>query len=1111
MGHVYIAEHRGWGVKMAIKAPNDLMLSSRDFFARVLTEADAWIELGLHPHIAYCYYVRQIEGVPYIFIEYVDGGSLRDWIADRRCYDLKTGLDLAIQFCHGIEYAHDKGVIHRDIKPENILLTKQGLVKVTDFGIARANLRDQGPGTRDQGPGTENLKSQISNFKSPVPDPWPLTPDLGLMSGRTTALGTVMGSEDYMSPEQWANPHNVDARTDIFSFAACLYEMFCGRRPYDDAAVRAKQMGIEPFEPGAIRRDFPDSLSNLLRRGVALEVDERPASFREVREQLIHIYRELYDAEPPHATVEDVGLKADGLNNRAASYLELGRVEEAKTLWQDTLREDPAHLEANFNSGYVRWRKAEIAGDDFVTQMRELQNSKWRDPNYWRCMAWIHLERGDVEAVEKIRQVESGFGDEKFNQAWVAGDKPVGRLVRVLQGHSQNVTSVCFSRDGRFLISGSDDKTIRLWDVATGEEIRCFQGHTDKVTAVSVSPDGRHLLSGSRDKTLRLWDVATGKEVRRFEGHTDAVHAVCFTTYGLRAVSGGKDETIRFWEVSTGRELRRFEGLVGGVNSVCFSSDDHYVLSGSGDVWKSPEATMKLWGMAGGREAIGFEGHSTGVKSVCFSPDGRYALSGGVDTTIRLWEVATGREVRQFKGHTHWINSVCFSPDGRFALSGSRDHTVRWWGVATGRELRRFEGHSDDVNSVCFSPDRRHAASASRDTTIRLWEIHSGGKEWVQGHPYPLLCKVRDLAGLRLEKEKAQGLLESAKALMETGAYQEAYRVLRDVQAIPAYERDREAIRLLTQCGIRAKGKRKGLRSAWCFRTLTGHRDQVNAVGFSPDGRYLVSGSRDTTVRLWEVATGQEVRRLEGDLGNVTGVCFSPDGRHLLSGSVDHSVRRWEVSTGQQLNRYRGHASWVYALCVLPDGRYALSGGGDTTIQLWDVSSSREVGRFAGHSDVIYSVCVSPDGRYAFVGSDEKTIRVWEVAGGREVRRLVGHTDEVHCVCVSPDGRYLLSASADRTIRLWEVSSGLEVRRFIGHTDRVSSAQFSSDGAYALSGSADKTVRLWEVAGGREVRRFEGHTDVVHSVGLSRDGHYAISGSYDKTIRLWEFDWEWEL
>ena len=191
MGHVYIANHNKWNIKLAIKSPNEQMLSDRSFYARILREANAWTELGLHPNIAYCYYVRNIEAVPHIFIEYVDGGNLRQWIEDGKCIDYRTNLDLAIQFCHGMGHAHAKGMIHRDIKPENVLMTREGLLKITDFGLIKAI-------------------DAVSALNSAG-----VAQDNPAKGSTLTTIGTVMGTKQYMAPEQAEGAHNVDEQADL--------------------------------------------------------------------------------------------------------------------------------------------------------------------------------------------------------------------------------------------------------------------------------------------------------------------------------------------------------------------------------------------------------------------------------------------------------------------------------------------------------------------------------------------------------------------------------------------------------------------------------------------------------------------------------------------------------------------------------------------------------------------------------------------------------------------------------------------------------------------------------------------------------------------------------
>ncbi len=189
MGHVYICEHLGWGVKMAIKSPRPEVIRDAAGMRMILAEAEAWTGLGMHPNIACCYYVLTLDEIPRIFIEYVDGGNLAEWIKAGRCRDLRTAINLAVQFCHGMEYTHANGIIHRDIKPQNILLTKNALLKITDFGIIlRKEMRAGGQGFR--------------------------------------------GTPAYASPEQFRSAADLGPASDIFSFGICLWLMLCGRRPF---------------------------------------------------------------------------------------------------------------------------------------------------------------------------------------------------------------------------------------------------------------------------------------------------------------------------------------------------------------------------------------------------------------------------------------------------------------------------------------------------------------------------------------------------------------------------------------------------------------------------------------------------------------------------------------------------------------------------------------------------------------------------------------------------------------------------------------------------------------------------------------------------------------
>jgi WD40 repeat protein len=997
----------------------------------VFKEADAWTRLGMHPHIAYCYFVQTIEDIPYIFVEYADGGNLQEWIEAGRLNDDKKNLDLSIQFCHGMERAHERGMIHRDIKPANILMTQSGELKITDFGLV----------------GYNTLQGGVQH--------------LGMGHGKTQMGIRGMGTPAYMPPEQILDfrqksdevPNGLWYDSDIFSFGVCMWEMFCGDRPYrgDEEFFRNG-----PPDPSRYRKTTSPGLKEILLKSVAIDRKERYPDFKTLREALNAEHRLLFNEDAPSYAIKIPDTAADELNNQGYSFYQIGAVDDAAKCFEEALKKEASHPQAAFN--------------------------------FWVC--------GKMPGGEILPRLENMKSNPSVNKELVDGLKKQieCECIRTLEGHIQGVMSVSMTPNARFVVSGSYDKTLRLWDLETGACLKTMKGHSAAASFVSITPDANFAFSRSDDGTFGLWDLRTGTCKKNIKGHNSNSLSLSITPDSRCAISGRLDNTVCLWDVETGECIKTLEGHTGDIFSVSMTPDARFVVSGSAD------KTVRFWNLETGKCIKILAGHVSHVLSVSVTPDAKFAVSGSKDETVRFWDLEKGICLKTLKGHTQVVMSVSMTPDARFAVSGGLDKTLRHWDLNVGKCIKTLEGHTGNVMSVAITPDARFAVSGSWDSTIRIWDLVAIQKREIVLSPLKSYKERKET-----HNRKKDAFLRVQNALINRNE-REAYNELMAVWNKDNYSND-SSINIYYRL-LLSIGEKKSLLCGFQIKAL--HVPDIRSVSMSPDAKCAVSSGRyDNLVPLWNLQTGGCIKTLKGHNDTVKSVSISADPRFAISASFDGTLRLWDLETGRCVKSLEGHTGYVFSVSMTPDAKFAVSGG--ITVRLWDLETGQCIKIFEGHTDSVESVSMTPDVKFAVSGSKDKTLRLWDLETGQCIKIFEGHTGSVESVSMTPDAKFAVSGSMDDTIKLWDLENGICLRTLKGHTLHVRAVSMTPDAKFAVSGGGDGTLKIWDLEAGRCILTMGGHSMSVNAISMTPDARFVVSGSADETLRLWSLVWELEF
>ena len=582
-----------------------------------------------------------------------------------------------------------------------------------------------------------------------------------------------------------------------------------------------------------------------------------------------------------------------------------------------------------------------------------------------------------------------------------------------------------------------------------------FHGHTEPVWSITATEDKSYVFSAGEDKRIIIWDAISQQKLGELLEHENTINVLEITRDNKYLISGDWSGKLKMWDWRDHTKIGDFVGHTNGIYCSAQNKAGTILITGAGDY------KARVWDINSRRELGSCDNPNSSVFALALTHDEKVLITGGFDKKIRTFDFSNYSCTGTFDQSAGIIQSMSITPNDKFLVFGTRSNNVVVWNWPDKTEYLNNTTHNNWVRNIVTTADSKYYISASADRTIRLFNLLDKEEEFNfdknDGYVFALY-------------------LSKDGTMLYSGASDKIARVRQ----------------------IGTKNNK--------VEILEGHKKCIMSVAVTSDSKYIVSGSEDKTLRIWDILNSKEIACMTTHTETIWGVCVSPDMKYIGTASGDKTVGLFSFPERKLIHSYSGHASPIFCVSCSHNSKLLASGAQDKDVCLWDIEGRGKIIMLKGHTDTVFSVKFTYNDELLVSGAADYTLRIWSIVEKRLLEKIDTKSGMIESLAITKDGKFLGIGDRSNHVHLWDWDQKKSIKKFTDHTKWVKCVALSSDDKYLVSASNDMSIRIWNITEKRQELLLNGHTNTIRSVAYTPDGKFIVSGAEDMTIRIWDLN-----